>query len=1239
MSFISQVQAVVYRNLLLNRTILYFIFMIMALLILNLLNNKISIFWLSIFFVMFLAFLQQYFYTFSMVEDRGSGFKTTYKVMGLSKNAYFFGQLVSFMVTSTGVLLIIIFASILERGKEIQKSVPFVTMLKFFLIAELYMLVLSCMSILVSYAFKKSTTARAFTVAIFWGLLTSSLLRIFEEKDPLFWFLNPQHIYLQFMIRLWTQWLDVNVKETAIYMSLQALFYGVLALYFEHVTSSGADDHGKPWLFFLQRNVKINDQNGLLEGDHALNADRDRLQLRNVSKEFGSFKALKNVNLDLDLGKIHCILGHNGAGKSTLINVLTGIYKASSGHMFYKGIDLIKLFRQESDQLKVGICLSEDVLFDNMTVRQHFKMMALIRDVRDQDREIDLIMTELELESFADYYVAQLSGGNKRRVSLGLALVGLPNILFFDEPTSALDAVARKEIWQILLRIKAKSNDKIVLMTTHHLEEAETIADDIVFLAEGEVKVQGKIEDLKKMFGIGYLITITSRNDQPKEYFEELLRGFEGSVHNYQFSPKNVQIGPRKMEVKVSLAEVGRVREIVEGIRQNFPPDLQISLSTNTLERAYLDIEKKVHESITGSELNEDRLPAILDRLYSSPNSALLTPFRAIWLIAKNKLHYLTQNTFEFIKVIIQYVFVCSTIAYVIVYLSQRQVEIDSGVLSGIFISFTTIELIIATFSVHNLVYENVRAIKHTLFVNKVSPISYYIGKLLGEVLINGIVYLFVFTLGFLAMQDNLRRNQLFEKWHELLFSFVFWRIAYAFNGLLFHRFFESAKLVTIAFPFFYLMVILMLLLVGRIVKFGKFYYLNETMYYIQRFWESDFVWWQEGLYYLSISAAYFFISVGIERLYLRYNYLNSFKSLQRERNTSDEAILTPSDMPVMIREDHDHLLNKERKSTLQDEKKKLRAINIVKRYKKTDRVLKGVTFNVPEKCNFGLVGPNGAGKSTLFNILLGKTLKTDGDLFISGSAFYSNLFSMLFRPSPYKGNQFGVAFQLETIWDDLTVEDNLMFYANLHGIDESALKELLVFFEFEHYLNKLAKELSSGNKRKLCILSSLMISPNVLLYDEATTGVDIAMRLRLRKVFDYLRGKNNLSSIFTTHFLKDIEVFCDKIGIINEGQFLFIDYIDNIKNDLGGYLVDITLTQIESLNDLVAQLAGRCIIKLVEKNDAERKYKLKITDIKDTFEIFLHFYDLEQKGVLKEFSFQQLSIEDIYIGVFKQRG
>jgi ABC-type multidrug transport system ATPase subunit len=697
------------------------------------------------------------------------------------------------------------------------------------------------------------------------------------------------------------------------------------------------------------------------------------------------------------------------------------------------------------------------------------------------------------------------------------------------------------------------------------------------------------------------------------------------------------------MEIKIELSQVGRVKEVVEAVRNHFLPGLQISLSTNTLERAYLEIEKRTSEADVPT-VSTETVYQIMDQLYARQDNYGPSFFRALILIIKNKVKYLTQNTFEFVKVIGQYVFIILVISVVFTLLQKYNRPFDQQILGGMFSLFLTIELIISTFGVHNLVYENVRSIKHTLLVNRISPVCYYLAKLLGEIITTMLIYGIVLPAVYLASKSRLEQANTVQMFFRYVFQFCTWRLSYATGGLLFYRIFESPKLITVAYPAFYLLVASCIFLAKNIFGHEWIYSLNEFTRYLSETTNGEFKYGPFLIFNAVICLVYFWTTVMIEVFHLKYNYWNSSihdSSLPVNQPSLDEPLINEGNSHLRgISMDNraDQNVAKEREETLQATGKKIRTVNLIKRYGRKVTALNGVTFNVPEAVNFGLVGPNGAGKSTLFNVILGKTPKTQGHLSVTGSGFFGSFGQFLFGSNPYNGNRFGVAFQTETIWDELTVAENLNFYAHLHNVNPEALSSLLVYFEFEHFLQKTAKELSSGNKRKLCILASLMTSPNIVLYDEATTGVDLAMRLKLKKLFEYLRERNRLTSIFTTHFLKDVEIFCEKIGIIADGDFLFVDFIENIKADFGGYMVDLRYKNPAILETIPPSLAHLCQLQLTERNDLEGKVTFKALQVKDVFSIFLFFYDLEQKGAIQEFAFHQMSIEDIYVGVFKNR-
>lgn len=247
------------------------------------------------------------------------------------------------------------------------------------------------------------------------------------------------------------------------------------------------------------------------------------LEIVELNKRFGQCQVLKGINLKFNKGNLYCLLGHNGAGKSTFVNILTGIYSPSEGNIYWKGKDFRVLKKSEETKLNIGVCPSFDCLQENLTVYQHLKIICLIKQIPKINVEIDRIMALLSISEYRNFKTKQLSGGNKRKLTLAISLIGNPQVVFLDEPTSSIDPKSRKDIWEVLLKLK-ENKDMIMVLTTHHLEEAETLSDSISVLFQGQIIVQGSVNDIKKKFGVGYQIDIFPTSD--KKSFQEEMHSF-----------------------------------------------------------------------------------------------------------------------------------------------------------------------------------------------------------------------------------------------------------------------------------------------------------------------------------------------------------------------------------------------------------------------------------------------------------------------------------------------------------------------------------------------------------------------------------------------------------------------------------------------------------------------------------------------------------------------------------------
>jgi len=211
--------------------------------------------------------------------------------------------------------------------------------------------------------------------------------------------------------------------------------------------------------------------------------------------------AINELNLSMYDSEITCLLGHNGAGKTSTISVLTGIYPPTSGDCVIYGNSV--LHEMERCRQSMGLCPQQNVLFNNLTVLENLRVFERIKGVSFND--VEERAREVGLGEFFDTRAANLSGGNKRKLQLAIALVGEPKLVLLDEPTSGMDPYSRRATWDLL---RQKRKGRIILLTTHFMDEAEVLADRVAILKHGSLQCCGSVIFLKERFGLGYNITL-----------------------------------------------------------------------------------------------------------------------------------------------------------------------------------------------------------------------------------------------------------------------------------------------------------------------------------------------------------------------------------------------------------------------------------------------------------------------------------------------------------------------------------------------------------------------------------------------------------------------------------------------------------------------------------------------------------------------------------------------------------
>ncbi len=220
------------------------------------------------------------------------------------------------------------------------------------------------------------------------------------------------------------------------------------------------------------------------------------IETNKLTKKFKTKAAVDGLDLTVGQGELFALLGVNGAGKSTTIKMLSCLAKPSAGDARLMGHSVTDA------QLKVkqiiNVSPQETAVAPNLTVRENLELIA---GIYGNDREKAKIMTDEIIERFAMGEIAKdraktLSGGWQRRLSIAMALISEPQVLFLDEPTLGLDVIARRELWHLIGRLKGKIT---IILTTHYLEEAESLADRIGIMAKGKLRAVGTPSELKKM--------------------------------------------------------------------------------------------------------------------------------------------------------------------------------------------------------------------------------------------------------------------------------------------------------------------------------------------------------------------------------------------------------------------------------------------------------------------------------------------------------------------------------------------------------------------------------------------------------------------------------------------------------------------------------------------------------------------------------------------------------------------
>ena len=289
-----------------------------------------------------------------------------------------------------------------------------------------------------------------------------------------------------------------------------------------------------------------------------------------VKKNFGILKALKGIDLTIEEGEFFALLGPNGAGKSTLINILAGLAKPSSGSIKVMGYDVIQDYQNARRSL--GIVPQELVFDPFFNVREMLRFQAgYFGKGRENDDWIDEVIEGLDLQDKANTNMRMLSGGMKRRALIAQALVHKPPVIVLDEPTAGVDVELRKKLWQFIKKLNQKGHT--IVLTTHYLEEAETLCSRVAMMDQGKIVALDKTKNLLKRFSAKNLnLRLDLKDKKIPASVQKLMKNLD--QHSISFL----------------IEEITEVEFIISELKKSKIKILDMELTNSDLENVFLKL-------------------------------------------------------------------------------------------------------------------------------------------------------------------------------------------------------------------------------------------------------------------------------------------------------------------------------------------------------------------------------------------------------------------------------------------------------------------------------------------------------------------------------------------------------------------------------------------------------------------------------------------------------------------------
>ncbi|MBX4187012.1 MAG: ABC transporter ATP-binding protein [Candidatus Doudnabacteria bacterium] len=299
------------------------------------------------------------------------------------------------------------------------------------------------------------------------------------------------------------------------------------------------------------------------------------IEVRNLTKKYGDFTAVDHISFDVHAGEVFGILGPNGAGKTTTLEMIEGLKSITSGTAVIDNKDVSR--QAHAVKHIIGVQLQASSFFEGLNLIELLNTFASLYDRKVNAMDL---LRMVQLEEKAKSQVKELSGGQKQRMSIAVALVNDPKIIFLDEPTTGLDPQARRNLWDLVQQINR--DGKTVVITTHYMDEAEVLCDRIAIMDHAKIVAMDNTENLLKLPGLNSSVNFKSHIAIPKERLETLqgVTSLENGKDNY----KLITVDPeRTLTSLFALSKVINFQLLDLQLRQPTLEDVFLKLTGHAL--------------------------------------------------------------------------------------------------------------------------------------------------------------------------------------------------------------------------------------------------------------------------------------------------------------------------------------------------------------------------------------------------------------------------------------------------------------------------------------------------------------------------------------------------------------------------------------------------------------------------------------------------------------------------------